>query len=46
VSQCQPLGKAAFVKGLIPFFNGTVNICSHGKSHFNKKSFEKLLLSF
>ena len=36
MNQYQPVGNAGFVKALAPLFNGTLNICSRSKCHFNK----------
>jgi len=43
MNQCQPIRNVGFAKGLTPSFNGTVNICSHRKSQFNKKRLENML---
>ena len=44
VNKCQPLGNKGFVKYLSPLFNGTLNICSRSKCHFNKKILEVVAL--
>jgi len=37
VKHCQSIGNVGFVESLTPLCNGTLNICSYRKSHFNKK---------